>query len=1221
MRTLKKAGPVPRSQSGSVLVASLAAMIVGTVLLAALLSLVSQTSVVEQSNVNVDRQIRAADAALATAINQVRNTPSLAAPAVGAPGDTPGGCLPFGLDEVTEVESSNPGGSPDLRYNPKRVVVDGVTVIVSCQDQGLVGPEKVPRDNGQPALVTVGGDYQDYVGVARADWEATPWRVVSGSPGLWSERLSVLAGGPSSSEVVNELLATDAQVVHVGSNEIRIIGDALVSTQAATLRTDPGGSPAMRVSGRYLQGGTGLFAGATGRSVAEQDELGSCGVLERGDRWGASSTDVRSAPRDSFQTVDDQARCSVSASELEVPAPPPATLFDNQKMQSRGNELTSDSGVRQDDPEGLAPNNDITPRPASQARPVGSGPLKGGLIVTLEGSFDARATKILNRWFRDFEATWWFKGDVFFDVFDGSTTGDSRHSLVMDNPKSNWVFGDANGWLPSTGRPPFTDDGTIDGSFADACNRAQPPSGSRGGSISLSSRTGLKHKQGRVVVCGSKLAGSAADFHTTAIFQRKSRPLGAYFKPSQDTLNTGDVGPFGITGGSLWQALREGGDGEFVDRYQSGQFCTNFGCIGTAISAGINAFLQWIGSQSPTCIDNGTCSLRQTIGVRISQPGVDVALPLADPVLEIQGSSLNARAGLQSTRIELTLSNGVQCSLEFSAATGPQSLLPSGPDQTVTYPLKAQGCVSVLSSAGVLQGAEVRVTFLLNPAGIPRSKVLGDAAFCTVAFWTWGRPCRAGYPGFGVRVDRLAVRSDWSASLRPGFSATALTGCGIDQLESTEGASSDGASGTCYPFPANTSVPFSNPVNGVLADGLKTRATVGNSNAWKARLRLNGVSDDSIADGWVPVDRLEADLTGLAQGGGLNTAASLLRVRLTLPKPVYVSGQGLVSLQCSRTLTVAQALANPRIEILNGTSKASIGSTCDWGKWESSGEWAALPDVKNLANMAIPDEVPIGDVVSWDDQETSSSTDFRFRERSLLDVEVELVGPANKYLELDSVRLTGRTKTGFDRPLAPFSVRWNPMQLNNLKDPVDGDATFMVFGSTVLPENAVEVRWGPRTATGSRSIRTGYGVFNGGNVPESQCNPADRRNCRPGLIAGAVGSWSTDNDTVEANSNVGWSGSPEVDPLATSGAYQDARRRFLLRACVVTGPGNDGQLGTWDDLTVKRGRADVTVLDRTSSRLAEVGAEVRVERYGITNQDQNSVQRATNRCEVGAYDG
>ena len=89
MNRCDRLGVTHRPQSGSVLIASLAAMIVGTILLAALLALVSSTALVEQSNVNVDRQIRAAEGALGAAITQIRNTPGVAS-ATGDP------CEPFG---------------------------------------------------------------------------------------------------------------------------------------------------------------------------------------------------------------------------------------------------------------------------------------------------------------------------------------------------------------------------------------------------------------------------------------------------------------------------------------------------------------------------------------------------------------------------------------------------------------------------------------------------------------------------------------------------------------------------------------------------------------------------------------------------------------------------------------------------------------------------------------------------------------------------------------------------------------------------------------------------------------------------------------------------------------------------------------------------------------------------------------------------------------------
>jgi hypothetical protein len=365
-----------------------------------------------------------------------------------------------------------------------------------------------------------------------------------------------------------------------------------------------------------------------------------------------------------------------------------------------------------------------------------------------------------------------------------------------------------------------------------------------------------------------------------------------------------------------------------------------------------------------------------------------------------------------------------------------------------------------------------------------------------------------------------------------------------------------------------------------------------------------------------------------AATSGLNPSTSSIRVAVRFGRSYFAgitaaTGQPVfVYLQCEKSIPINSYDRTVPIKVIDNGNL----SGCQWVDNTGGPPSIAVPPV--------PAEVPVGDLASWTDASLSSdpiggvSTDLLGRERVRLDVYFNLKGAAGKSVAVDHVQLTATTKTkadgsyDFTTPKAPISVRSNQLPLNANLTPRPGDASFTVFGSTVVPENAVEVRWGSgyTLAPNIKSGNTGYGIFNGGSVPAAECSRVDTSGCRPGLVAGALASWTTEGSGDETG-GVAWADAAELDPVATSGSYQPARRNVWLRACVVTGPGGDGVWGTGDDETRKRARADVSILDRSTNKQAAVGTEVRVDRFGNTSRDDQTTQIASSRCDLGAYDG
>ena len=1215
MNRSDRVGATQRSQSGSVLLASLAAMIVGTILLAALLSLVSSTALVEQSNVNVDRQIRAAEGALGAAITQIRNTPGVAS-ATGDP------CEPFGAAPPVTLPNGNPG------VNPTRIEVDGVRVIVSCTNQGLSGPEQVTRDDEQFAVRLVGDKtYGDFEGVSRgSEWRTTSWL----GSNRWNALLTAIPGGPTTSQVGTEMNNTPAQLVHVGAKPMRVVGGVQVTRESAMLRTD-GGSPAVDVEGTFLQEGDGLFPATTTRGADPQ--IKPCGVIERTDVWGAGFTDVAARPGAVPVGSDDNAVCDGAAiNYVSAGTPPPPLLWTNRSVQERRNQITGNTGLDVSDCK------DIQGASGFPAQPV----------VTLEGAFDAAATKKLNEFFRSCDATWVFLSDVWFDVFDPTKpdTDPRRHSLVLDTPpggNSNFIFASQNAlpWLSSGQRPAWSNDGTVSGSFTDACSRT-PGTEDKGGSITLSSRTGLRHNNGRVLVCGVVQPGNA--YPKTAIFQRTARGLGAVLEPTQLDQNVGNswrTQPGGSTDlTAMANNVRRTESPPQSIRFQfTPPNCSGFiGCFNASIGALGNLF----GFNPGNCAQAGTCVYERSFRVKSFQTTTDLdpSLRVTDAKVEVQGSSENIDNGRQYLRLDVTLPSPLPaCYVEHSQATGTPTKDRTIKDgRTIVVDLLASNrgtCASVFSANNVTNGQLASSLIIVKVGMNPRPDGL---SFTQIAcgFLPW--LCNFfnidyRWKSFSVDVDRVNVTTDWSPTLRP-------TNLQVDPVCSYSPTDDrDVLRGNCTVEEGNAGgINFTNTTRVRANDGQDATAQSFSTSQAFARLRFDGISDDNLVDGFLPVGNLRLKLD--ANAAGLDTANSSIRVVVRFARSYFLgitqaTGQPVFGyLQCATSVQMSQYLANPSapIEVIsNGvlTGEEAPGQPrCKWVDNTGGPPANAVPPV--------PSEVAVGDLTSWTDTSLSSdpingqSTDLLGRERVRLDVVFNMVGGSGKSVAVDHVQLTATTKTRadgsyeFTTPEAPISVRSNQLPLNAppALTPRPGDASFTVFGSTVVPDNAVEVRWGSgyTLAPSLKSGNTGYGIFNGGSVPSTECSAVDRTACRPGLVAGALASWTTEASGDETG-GVAWDPAAVLDPVATSGSYQPARRNVWLRACVVTSPGGDGVWGTGDDETRKRARADVSILDRSANKQAAVGTEVRIDRFGNSSRDDQSTQIASSQCGLGAYDG
>lgn len=333
----------PRGQSGVALVTVLAVIAFTLLVIGALFGLLTTSMLATESAERTARENRAADAAIETAINRMREHPC---PGVDAPYLT--GLV---FDQGTASDA------------------DDVTVDVTCTPGDAAG--------GSDQVRIVGSD--GYQG-------PSPWLTdcsASGTPEGCVPWASALGGVPGDLGPIS--------LVHSGHEPLRFASGVSVRHGAATLRTDAGGSPAMRVAGQYHQGAAGLGAVDSG-----------CGALS-GDLGGG-----RGLVRD----LDDDPTCS--SEQI-------AALLEEIDGNATG--------------------------PAAPP-PVTSVPGCSGAVVTLApGTYDSSQTSTLSERLDGSQAacrgkTFHFTPGVY--VFTGS-------ELRFGDATSFYVFGEPSGWDTSTG--------------------------------------------------------------------------------------------------------------------------------------------------------------------------------------------------------------------------------------------------------------------------------------------------------------------------------------------------------------------------------------------------------------------------------------------------------------------------------------------------------------------------------------------------------------------------------------------------------------------------------------------------------------------------------------------------------------------------------------------------------------------------------------------------
>lgn len=434
-----------RADRGSTLLGLLIlVMVFAAVTLVALIDNTITASKVNAAQNLTARDLRAADNALESAVNDLRMDPD------GEEGSTKACPGP------TEYESNG----------------RTVTVSATCTESARTMPADTGASAEAPSVKLVGADgYR----AGNLYWTVFPetvrWKndcargdVWAGSCAPWSIGLGLpnfTAHGSELDGATPSLVHTSALSSTAGAANNRSLGfasDVVARNGSATMIDPAAAAPAVRVAGRYEQGGAGLFSAEGG---------GQCGIAGPSHPWNVIAARI--------VDVDDEAGN-------------PTCGTDSTSASSLGDRL--ELGVRP-----AIPAADATV-PACPSDPT-------GVAVLRPGRYDKADTVTLNQFFGGAcpGRTFWFQpesttqaGVYWFDVdnptnVDGSAKArDLWSSLIISDPTVRVIFG-----TPTAG---YTAAAAKSAVFPQACNPA-----AYGVEIILSPRTTIRHLDGKVAIC------------------------------------------------------------------------------------------------------------------------------------------------------------------------------------------------------------------------------------------------------------------------------------------------------------------------------------------------------------------------------------------------------------------------------------------------------------------------------------------------------------------------------------------------------------------------------------------------------------------------------------------------------------------------------------------------------------------------------------------------
>ena len=347
-------------------------------------------------------------------------------------------------------------GTPDVSFDQGTAgTSDDVVVALDCCPHLDVActtaapvPPKVPATANTNHVTLLGDAYGGKL------WGSGRWKTDCGpAPGPGCLPWGFGLGNVNYFAVGHEISDADhASLIYSGPAPLQFVGNVDVKRGAVALRNPVSAGPALQVGGDYRQGDAGLFAAQSG---------GSCGELSPDFAWTRAGAveDLHDGP---------------SCGDASV-----AGLGDAAALQR--------------------------PAPAANPQSVPTSCPSSAVVTFAPGTYDATQTAALNRLFSGgCHKTYLFTaGDYWFDVNDRTRPVADRNALVFDDAGSAFVFGSPDGWDPSVG--------ATDAGFPDACHHdvtdADPSHD--GVSVTLSSRTTIRHAAGRVAMCGHRPNGAS----------------------------------------------------------------------------------------------------------------------------------------------------------------------------------------------------------------------------------------------------------------------------------------------------------------------------------------------------------------------------------------------------------------------------------------------------------------------------------------------------------------------------------------------------------------------------------------------------------------------------------------------------------------------------------------------------------------------------------------
>lgn len=631
-----------RDQRGFALLATLVVIVITSVLVLAALSLSFSSTVFSGQQVVRDRETRAADSAIDVGINTLQRESTT----MGAVTDPATPC---------SVAQKDANGHPSVE-------VDGTPVVLTCTPV-TADAAPVPLHASYERVMVVGDKYHGQVATANADPCA-----VGASCMPWSAALG--SQGASAVSSASNYAANGASVVASGPGALTFSSDVTVHKGTAAVRnpTTTGtaqAGPAVAVSGLYRQGDAGLLD--TGAPATN-----ACGVQ--------SHNDPRAIPSVQITSILQEPVCSSPEAQ--------AIGLDNSLGQPFVWGADQVNSVVTDNSAGGIYNPGWKLPATCPSYPM---------IHMYPGSYGPVATARLNQWFKqgncDNKVFWFDAGPYYFDVDDAADYPSTPNALVFDDPTSLVVFGTPND-DPNFGGPAWGDWSSVpdvEKWFPKPCftNDAGTAGRVGGVTITLSSRTSIRHEAGRVSICDQRTTPNPQ----VAIWQ--SAALTAPWGPVSPATSPPATSPG--SGGSQTQFTNTGG----VTAVDGNSAQANGAC---------DKIFIWIWDTGLRECDKLTQS---TISIPAwSQAAPTAPSPIDTLTLNITGSAHN---------VYLNSQGKVVGGLATVRLVGPNvptgSCLVTTTDFAMSGPLQLlQGdCADKVNDARMLVGTTVQITWSFQP--------------------------------------------------------------------------------------------------------------------------------------------------------------------------------------------------------------------------------------------------------------------------------------------------------------------------------------------------------------------------------------------------------------------------------------------------------------------------------------------------------------------------